>query len=168
MKRVIAILMAASMLFAASACGNNDKNGGEKSTSATGEVISKSCADIYNEDIAGVIKFPNMTSIGENSLSENYGIENFEYSDYVFMTSEDPTLCDTVIIFKATSDESKQEINDKLQTYLDGCKSTTVDYNPEQFAIVEKSSVKSKGDYVYLVFSSDMATIENIIEGAIS
>ena len=168
MKKFLAILMAASMLLAASACGKNEDPAStpESSNSQSAEV--KACADIYNEDIATVIKMPEMISVSEKKLNNTYGIEKGLYSDYVFMTAQEATKADTVIIIKAASEDNKADITDKLNTFIEQCMNTSVDYNPEQFELVKQASVKEEGDYVYLVFSEDMDTIEEIIKGAIA
>ena len=50
---------------------------------------------------------------------------------------------------------------------MDEKRSEMQDYLPEQFEIVDKSSVKSKGNYVYLVISGQADSILQIIEDAI-
>ena len=167
MKKLIAILMAASMLLAASACGNNENSANTPETSDSITNV-KACTDIYNEDIATVIKMPEMISVSEKKLNNTYGIEKGLYNDYVFMTAQEATKADTVIIIKASSEDNKEDITDKLNTFIEQCMNTSVDYNPEQFELVKQASVKENGDYVYLVFSEDMDTIEEIIKGAIA
>ena len=104
-----------------------------------------------------------MVSVKEKSLSNRYGIEQNMYSDYVFMTAQEATLCDTVVIIKSNSADSTDAIVEKLNSFVQSSQETNVDYNPDQYDIIKNASVKTQGDYVYLVFSSDMTTIEKMI-----
>ena len=169
MKKLLCLLTAVSLLLCASACGKDNGNGndGSQDTSAS-QKVSMSCADIYNNQIASVITLPEMVSVKEKALSNTYGIDSSMYTDYVFMTAQEATLADTVIIIKATNPESVSQITDKLNNFITMSLNTSVDYNPDQYEIVRKASVKTEGDFVYLVFSKDMDTIENIIKGALS
>ena len=54
-----------------------------------------------------------------------------------------------------------------LQVVVDEKRSEMQDYLPEQFEIVDKSSVKSKGNYVYLVISEQADAILQVIEKGI-
>ena len=79
------------------------------------------------------------------------------------MTAQEATLADTVVIIKSNSADSKDAIIEKLNSFVKLSQETNVDYNPDQYDIIKNSSVKTQGDYVYLVFSTDMKTIEKMI-----
>lgn len=162
MKKLFAILMAVSVILTVSACSKGDNNTDSSTSNSTNQVNVKSCENIYDE-IDAVIDFPTMVSVKEKSLSSRYGIEQNMYSDYVFMTAQEATLADTVVIIKSNSADSKDAIIEKLNSFVKLSQETNVDYNPDQYDIIKNSSVKTQGDYVYLVFSTDMKTIEKMI-----
>ena len=51
---------------------------------------------------------------------------------------------------------------------MDEKKNEMENYIPEQFAIVEKSKVQTKSNYVWLVISENAETITDIIENNLS
>ena len=155
--------MVAFVVLTVSACSNDNGDTSDKTTNNSSiQADAKSCQSIYDE-IAAVIDFPTMVSVKEKSLSNRYGIEQNMYSDYVFMTAQEATLCDTVVIIKSNSADSTDVIVEKLNSFVQSSQETNVDYNPDQYDIIKNASVKTQGDYVYLVFSSDMTTIEKMI-----
>ena len=163
MKKAIAILMAVSLLLAAASCvKSEEKTTSSPDVSVSDTVNAKSCEEIFNT-VKGVINFPSMVSVKEKSLSNRYGIESNMYKDYIFMTAEEATLADTFILILANDSESKDTIIEKLNNFITQSQETNVNYNPDQYEIIKNASVKTEGNYVYLVFSSDMDTIEEMI-----
>lgn len=164
MKKIIALLAAAAMLLCAASCskGSNETDN-TQDVSVTDGVSSVSCGEIYDE-IKAVVNFPEMVSVQPKSLSNRYGIEQNMYSDYVFMTAQEATLCDTVIIINTNSQESMDAVIGKLDSFIRQSRETNVDYNPDQYAILKDASVKTSGSFVYLVFSSDSSLIEEMIK----
>lgn len=164
MKKMIALLAALTMIMSVSACGKDDtQQENTNSVSVTDNVASVSCEGLYDE-ISSVVNFPDMVSVQSKSLSNRYGIEQNMYTDYVFMTAQEATLCDTVIIINTNSQESKDAVIEKLELFINQSKETNVDYNPDQYDIIKEASVKTSGSYVYLVFSSDSSLIEEMIK----
>ncbi|MBQ7653738.1 MAG: DUF4358 domain-containing protein [Clostridia bacterium] len=165
MKKMIAVLAALTMLLSVSACGKGSSDPGstDLATVTGDDVVSVSCEGIYS-DISAVVNFPEMVSVQPKSLSNRYGIEQNMYNDYVFMTAQEATLCDTVIIVNTNSRESKDAVIEKLELFIKQSRETNVDYNPDQYEIIKDASVKTSGDYVYLVFSSDSTLIEEMIK----
>ncbi len=54
-----------------------------------------------------------------------------------------------------------------LQTVIDQKRSEMENYLPDQFQIVDKSSVQVQGNYVYLVISEQADAIRQIIQAGI-
>lgn len=167
MKKIIAVLAALSMLLCAAACSNNKENNENNSSSVTTAASSISCQEVYDE-ISSVAKFPEMVSVQSKSLSNRYGIEQNMYTDYVFMTAQEATLCDTFILINTNSDESKDAVIEKLESFIKQSIETNVDYNPDQYEIIKDASVKTSGNFVYLVFSADSDLIEEMIKEKIN
>ena len=87
--------------------------------------------------------------------------------EYVFSMSEDATSAETIIIMKAKDTASISSLSDCLQVVVDEKKNEMENYLPEQFDIVEKSSVQIKDNYVWLVISENADAISKIIEDGI-
>ncbi len=81
--------------------------------------------------------------------------------------SEADNSAETVVILKAKDSGSTGALSAALQTVIDQKRSEMENYLPDQFQIVDKSSVQVKGDHVYLVISEQAASIEQIIQAGI-
>ena len=64
-------------------------------------------------------------------------------------------------------DREGESIKAALQVLVDEKRGEMEDYLPDQFEIVDKSEVKTKGNYVYLVISEQADAITKIIENGI-
>ncbi len=78
--------------------------------------------------------------------------------------SEEATSAETIVIMKVKDEGDVEKISEALQVVVDEKRGEMENYLPEQFEIVDKSSVKSKGSYVYLVISEAGDTIVQMIE----
>ncbi|MCD8082985.1 MAG: DUF4358 domain-containing protein [Clostridiales bacterium] len=106
---------------------------------------------------------------GDDAFIYNYyGIDPSVLESYVFASAEDATLADSVIIMKVLDPASTDGIVAGLQTVLDQKAVEMENYLPEQYQIVAASSVKTEGDYVYLVISENAGGIEAVIREALN
>ena len=85
----------------------------------------------------------------------------------MFSMSEAAISAETVAILKAKDAGSTAGLSAALQTVIDQKKSEMENYLPDQFQIVDKSSVKVNGNYVYLVISDQADAINQIIQAGI-
>lgn len=126
-------------------------------------VETKSVEEIYNE-IEQSVELISPVMMGDGFITNYYGIEPERLEEYVFVMSEEATSAETIIIMKVKDEGDVESICAALQVVVEEKRSETEDYLPEQFEIVNKSSVKSKGSYVYLVISEQADTIWQMIE----
>ncbi len=159
--------------------GNDDENGQDGTETDGSEVNSadtqvedpaggeitpetvKSCEEIY-EEIAASVELQSPMVVPEAFVA-NYGIDFSTIDDYIFVMSELSTSVETVAIFKSGDAAARESVSAALQTFADGKRAEMENYLPEQFDIVDRSSVKTSGDYVYLVISENAEAIEEII-----
>lgn len=134
----------------------NETAGGEDVTDTV-----KSCEEIY-EEIAAAVELQSPMIVPEDFVA-NYGIDFSTVDDYVFAMSELSTSAETIAIFKSGDEASRESITAALQTFADGKRAEMENYLPEQFDIVDRSSVKTSGEYVYLVISENAQSIEEMI-----
>ncbi len=121
----------------------------------------KSCEEIY-EEIAASVELQSPMVVPE-AFAANYGIDFSSIDDYIFVMSEMSTSVETVAVFKSEDAAARESVSAALQTFADGKRAEMENYLPEQFDIVDRSSVKTSGDYVYLVISENAEAIEEII-----
>jgi hypothetical protein len=160
-------------------CGQSD--GGDAVAVQSGSVVedtaqgadsgeaaaeAKSVEEIYSE-IEQSVELISPVPMGDAFITNYYGIEPEKLEEYVFAMSEEATSAEAVIILKVKETDDVEAMSKALQVVVDEKRSEMQDYLPEQFEIVDKSSVKSSGNYVYLVISEQADAILQIIEKAI-
>ena len=126
----------------------------------------KSVKDIYGE-ITQKVALNSPMVVPDDFISNYYGIDVGSLEEYVFSMSEAAISAETVAILKAKDAGSTAGLSAALQTVIDQKKSERENYLPDQFQIVDKSSVKVNGNYVYLVISDQADAINQIIQAGI-
>lgn len=127
---------------------------------------TKSVGEIYQE-IEQAVSLKSPQCMDDDFISNYYGINASSLEEYVFSMSEDAAQAETVIIMKVKNADDLAELTDSLQTVVDEKKSEMENYIPEQFAIVEKSRVQTKDNYIWLVISDNADAITDIIESGL-
>ena len=152
MKKIIALLCAAVLVFALCACGSN----GGSSTAA------KPLSEVF-EEIKAQVTFPDVIEISDPSkLDRYYGIAAEEVAECAGCISSSGTEQTEVMLVKAADDASAEKIKGIFDNKYDSKLNENRDYNPEQAAMIEKCEVKRDGLYVSMIISPDAETITKI------
>lgn len=169
LKRYTMILASMMLLVGCSASAPADSVATKTTTVQTDtiEKEAKTISDIYDEITKSVTLYSPFCW-DDDFISNYYGIDTTTLEEYIFSMSEDATSAETIIIMKAKDSASIPGLRDCLQTVVDEKKNEMENYLPEQFEIVEKSSVQTKDNYVWLVISENADAITKIIEDSIS
>lgn len=125
--------------------------------------VTKSLAEIYAEIQNGVELYSPM-EFDDEFLMNYYGIDASLLEEYVFSMSEDAASAETIVVMKAKSSSDVESLSASLQVVVDEKRNEMENYLPEQFAIVEKATVETKDNYIWLVISENEDTIKKIIE----
>lgn len=162
-----AIILASVMLLGG--CAESAPADTTTATTAQTEAVqkeAKAIAHIYDE-ITNNVTLYSPFCWDDEFISNYYGIDTTSLEEYVFSMSEDATSAETIIIMKAKDVTNISSLSDCLQVVVDEKKNEMENYLPEQFEIVEKSSVQTKDNYVWLVISENADAITKIIEDSI-
>ncbi len=119
--------------------------------------------DIYTE-ITQAVSLNSPMLVPNDFIMNYYGIDVSTLDEYVFSMSEAAISAETVVILKAKDAAATEALRASLQTVIDQKRSEMENYLPDQFQIVDRSSVQVKGNYVYLVISEQADTISQIIQ----
>lgn len=136
----------------------------ESSDAAQG--TGKSVSAIY-EEISQSVALNSPMLVPDDFIMNYYGIDVSTLEEYVFSMSEAAISAETVVILKAKDAGSTGALSASLQMVIDQKRSEMENYLPDQFQIVDKSSVQVQGNYVYLVISSQADAINRIIQADI-
>ena len=181
MKRSVRQLAACTgLVLMMTACSSNAAGGGssaasaqsaasalasqaQSAASAVSEAVSAVSADALFEAIGAAVTLPDMANIDP---AFNYGISTDLCDSYVFYRTKEVTQADTIAIF-AVSDAANV---DQIRQELEQAKSFDIDsadgYNPDTFEMFSASEIKTAGNLVYWIVSSDAAAIEQILTSA--
>lgn len=126
----------------------------------------KGVKEIYGE-ITQKVALVSPMVVPDEYIANYYGIDLGSLDEYVFSMSEQAISAETVAILKAKDAGSTGALSAALQTVIDQKRSEMENYLPDQFQIVDRSTVQVKGNYVYLVISDKADAINQIIQAGI-
>lgn len=129
----------------------------------TDTTSAKSIQEVYQE-IEQSVSLHSPQCMDDDFISNYYGIDAASLEEYVFSMSEDAAQAETIIIMKVKNTDDLENLAASLQTVVDEKKNEMENYIPEQFAIVEKSKVQTKDNYIWLVISDNADAVTDIIE----
>ena len=174
--KVMAVFAAAALCCAGCSdnavptAGNTDQTAASNTTQTADipdSAEAKSIDEIYQE-IEQSVSLHSPQRMDDDFISNYYGIDAATLDSYVFSMSEDAAQAETIIIMKVKNTDDLTGLADSLQAIVDEKKNEMENYIPEQFAIVEKSKVQAKDNYVWLVISDNADAITDIIENGLS
>lgn len=128
----------------------------EAKAAATGAAPS----DIYSKVTSYL---PSMVNFDANYISNYYGIDASQLDGYVFAAAEDVTQADTVVILKAKDASQVSTLSSQLATVKQQKEAELQDYNPTAYQVAAAGYVKTSGNYVYLIMSSNASAIDQVI-----
>lgn len=121
--------------------------------------VDKTLEEIYTQMIDNV-EMPVMVRMDEEYITNYFGIDLTVFDEYVFAAAEDALLAENIILVKVKEGQSKEPVVEILKKIIKQKKAELESYLPEQFKIVEKSSVVTKDNYVILIISSKKSELE--------
>lgn len=180
MRRIRSCRVAAAFMAAAFLCGGcggqaAQTPGSGAESAVSGEAGQETAGDngtplsieaVYQE-IGQEVALESPVCMDEEYIVNYYGIDVSMLEEYVFSMSEDAAQAETVIIMKVKDKDDIEGIAECLQTVVDEKKNEMENYIPEQFAIVEKSEVVERDNYLWLVISENADAITDIIESGL-
>ena len=152
MKKLFSLAMALVLALSLAACGQDSGSG--------------KSADLPKvlETMKSEVGFSDVIELDEAGLKSNYGIEADDVKQFAAKIKSTGTEYDQVLLFEGIDTDKANNIKKALDTWYEYEKSQTVSYLPEQYAIIEKCSVKQQGNYVSLIVSEQADKINGIYE----
>ena len=108
--------------------------------------------------------FDEMESVTKDDIKYYYELEEGWYDDFAAEISGNQAYADEIVVVKASSSENVKKVSDALKSRIESRKTTLQSYAPEEYDKLCKSSVETKGNYVYLVVNSDIKTAQKALE----
>lgn len=167
MKRLISVLALISLLAGMlCACGSEVKNDTKDDHSAD-TVQTKALADVYGEikttyDVTDMLDFSKA-----DDLNRFYGIAADQVKDYAGGINRSGVDQEEIVMILAVDSDAAADVRAALEKRLQAKLSQTKDYNPEQYAIVEKCSVEDDGSYVWMFVSENADAMQKDFKQAV-
>lgn len=99
-----------------------------------------------------------------NSIYKNYNISKSLITDFISYHTVSYMEVDEITIIKQEDRGKRENIQKKLEEYIEKKITTFEGYGPTQVELLKESIIEIKGDYVYLIVSSKAQEINQYIE----
>lgn len=152
MKKWIAITLMAALLLGLTACGGKTE---EK-----------------NVDLAAMYEqfgdmLPEMYLMDEDTMLNYLGIDMADCVQAVVAVTSDGLGADEVWLVQAKDADALARLQELAQTRLTAKEDETVQYAPDQYAIVTGAKLLTSGNYLALLVSPEAEEMETIFEDAV-
>lgn len=119
-----------------------------------------------DEKIKKAADIANLKQGDAAKLKKFYDIDNTELEDFVLYTAPSNIKADEIAILKVKDSNNVSKIKDKVSKRLENQSTSFKDYLPNEYAVIQKNVLKTKGNYIIFVISSDAQKIDNAFEEA--
>lgn len=153
MKRIIgaiALILTAAMLFCA--CG-------QSAAKPLSEIFGSIKAEY---SVTDMVEFDDVST-----LERFYGITEDQVDEFAGGVNNSGVKMEEIVLVKAKDSAAASDIAEKLNNRLSSKLNETKNYNPEQYAIVEKSSVDTDNLYVSLIISENVEGMKKLYKEGI-
>lgn len=153
MKKGIALVLLAVMLLSLSACGE------EKAAEPV------NLEELYQSFSA---RLPEMILLDEGTMLNFTGIQSQDCAQYVVAICAEGLRADEVWLIEAKDADALSRIQKLADTRIQAKLEETEFYVPDQYPVVQKAEVLTKGMYLALLISPDVDALKEEVEKALS
>ncbi|MBQ7217997.1 MAG: DUF4358 domain-containing protein [Ruminococcus sp.] len=168
MKRILAFTLAVLMMAAVLvACGgSNDKKSDDASAKSVD--LNKVLGDINSQYDISESTVDGLKKLETNAeLDRYYMIAESDIKQFAAERSSSSTDFTEIVLVEANDSAAVDKIVTQLNSRLDAQRSTAKSYTPEAVAVLESCSVKTNGNFIYLVISDKADGIVKLVEDAL-
>lgn len=168
MKRIIAVLLSALMIFTLAACASRPVASDNEiaATTTSGNSIPENI-DIHTalEQITLLVKDDEPMDIDEDALTSLYGIDAAWCKDFACIATMGGVFPSDILMFEAADDAAKNNIKDVLEAKLEDFLTQAQNYDEDSYALANSCKVIEAGNYVALFLAPQHEEMENIFLG---
>lgn len=155
MKKLLCVLLAVTAACVLSACSDSENNNN------TNTVKNSNISSVSEEtDLAALkskmiseLSVKDSIDLDSESLLSLYGIAAEDIEESACYTTMDGVFPEEVVMIKAKDSEAVKRITEKLNTRVEDVKVQSQNYDAENYALAQKCSVISRGNYVAMFLS---------------
>ncbi|WP_429841603.1 DUF4358 domain-containing protein [Brevibacillus sp. FIR094] len=156
MKRFLSVLlMLAIGMSILAGCSSGDETSGDLSAVEVGEKIQQT------------VSFQNMKQGDLEKLQKLYQIEAGKVEDFILYTASSNVKADELAVIKVKDASDTENIKEKFQQRIEAQTIKLKDYRPEEYFLIEKHVLKTKGQFVLFAVSKEVDQIETVFDEAL-
>lgn len=152
MKKVICTILALTMMLTLAACGGKTEDTVSVDVNALYESFSQQMPDMFYPD--------------EDTMMNFLGISLEDCVQYKVAICAEGMRSDEVWLIEAKDADALSNLQQLAQTRIEAKLDETVSYAPDQYVVVEKAVVLTKGNYLALLISPEVDTLKEAFEAA--
>ncbi|MBW5467071.1 DUF4358 domain-containing protein [Brevibacillus formosus] len=135
--------------------------------SSEGGTTEELSAAKVGEKIQQTISFQDMKQGDLEKLQKLYHIEAEEVEDFILYTASSNVKADELAVIKVKDTNDTENITEKIQQRIEAQTIKFKDYRPEEYFLIEKHVLKTKGQFVLFAVSKEVDQIESVFDGAL-
>ena len=124
---------------------------------------SPSIEDLNNE-LKETVDLSNMDIGDEEKLEKLYDIDSENLEEYILYIPKSNIESNEIAIFKVKESEDLEEVEEKIKDRLEEQATNFKDYLPDEYYLIEKNVLKTKGNYILFAISEDVDKIEKVFD----
>lgn len=153
MKKTVAFLLSALMIFTFAACaGTATKQADLKS------VMTDMKAKLTNTE---------MMDLSDTDLMPLYGIETADVKQFAAHVDSTGIKGDEIVILEGKDTDAAKRIKEKMDARYQQKEVEMKDYLPEEYAMLKKCTVKQDGNYISMIVTPQYEELNRIYDAAI-
>jgi hypothetical protein len=164
MKRLISIILAASMLLCLCGCGSEEPAQTQAPTEQQAVTEPANMEKIYETMSA---QMPEMILMDETTMLNFCGIQAEDCVQVVAAICADGLITDEVWLIEAKDQDALDRLKALAETRLQMKGEESITYSPEQYAVVQEAKILTDGLYMALIVSPDVEALETIFLTAV-
>lgn len=158
MKKIVALVMALTMMLCLAACGGTETTGSTGSTGENNANKLTNVTDIYNAMVKGV-EMPEMITLDTDLMLDICGIKPADYKQGVVYLCSNSLQADEIWVLEATSGDAVAALKAAAQARLEQKDAESITYSPEQNKVVKAARIIQVGNYLVMICSPSVDTL---------
>lgn len=153
----VAVLLALIVLMSIVAgCAGREGAAGNLAAADVGERIRQSA------------NLEGMEQRDMNKLQKLYHISSEEIADFVFYTASSNVKADELLVVRLKDEAQADRVTAKIEERIAAQSAKFKDYRPEQYYLLEKRVLKTKGSFILFAVSAEADQMERAFDETLS
>lgn len=152
MKKIISLLLALALVLSLAACGGKQAEAAPVDLAALYESLSQNLPEMFYPD--------------EDTMLNFLGIQAEDCKQYKIALCAEGLRADEVWLIEAKDEAALKTLQELAQNRIASKLDETETYVPDQYVIVQKAEVLTKGLYLALLISPDVEAMKAAFEAA--